>query len=394
MKLRALTVLMAAACWAQTADTFHPWEGVPAYYRAWPAGPPAEESFFPISVWLQDPARAAEYKAIGINLYIGLHRGPTQEQLAALAAAGITALASQNETAMKSGVVRGWTQRDEPDNAQAKPGGGWGSCILPEEVIARYNRMKAADPTRPVYLNLGQAVANDDYKGRGEVCSRRWDHYPEYIRGADIVSYDIYPVNYGFPLWWVGKGIDRLRKWADYKKPVWVWIEASSIRGKPKPTPHQIKAQVWMAIMHGALGIGYFCHQFQPERIEHAPLADSETAAALKEINAQVTRLAPVLNTPSVANGVTVSAPNFDFMLKRHGGATYLFAMSVRPGAAGPVEFRLRDCGDLEAEVLGESRTIQVKAGAFTDRFEEYGVHIYRLAFDPARAAHKDARRR
>ncbi len=33
---------------------------------------------FPIAVWLQSPSRAAEYKAIGINLYVGLWRGPTE----------------------------------------------------------------------------------------------------------------------------------------------------------------------------------------------------------------------------------------------------------------------------------------------------------------------------
>ncbi len=70
-------------------------------------------------------------------------------------------------------------------------------------------------------------------------------------------------------------------------------------------------------------------------------------------------------------------------MLKRHQGATYLFAMSARPGAAGSVEFRLRDCGDMPAEVLGESRTVAVKNGVPADRFEAYGVHIYRLPFDP-----------
>jgi hypothetical protein len=34
--------------------------------------------------WLQSPTRAADYLAIGINLYVGLWRGPTEDQLAEL----------------------------------------------------------------------------------------------------------------------------------------------------------------------------------------------------------------------------------------------------------------------------------------------------------------------
>src|SRR5579863_7936901 len=44
-----------------------------------------DPNFFPVGVWLQSPARAPAYKAIGINTYVGLWNGPTEDQLAALA---------------------------------------------------------------------------------------------------------------------------------------------------------------------------------------------------------------------------------------------------------------------------------------------------------------------
>jgi hypothetical protein len=40
----------------------------------WQNGPPADERYFPIAVWLQDPKNAARYKAAGINLCVGLRR--------------------------------------------------------------------------------------------------------------------------------------------------------------------------------------------------------------------------------------------------------------------------------------------------------------------------------
>jgi hypothetical protein len=382
--LGALALVTAAA----STDTYLPWAGGPAVYQKWPNGVSADPDYFPIAVWLQDPKLAAEYKAIGVNLFVGLWKGPTEQQLAALAAVGMPVLASLRQSALESPnsqTIRGWTLMDEPDNAQSKPGGGYGPCIPPTQIQDQHLELKALDDTRPVYLNLGQGVANDTYVGRG-VCKGRLEDYAEYIRGADIVSYDVYPVNSKYPLWWVGEGVSRLRKWANYEKPVWNWIEASAIRGGARPSPAEIRAQVWMSIIHGSMGIGYFCHQFKPVEDAAAPLHDAETRRALAAINAEVTSLARVLNSPPVGNGVAVSSSNPDSpietMLKRHDGETYLFAMGARPGGETTARFELRDCGDLIATVLGESRTIQVTGGVFQDRFTDYQVHLYRVSFD------------
>ena len=40
-----------------------------------------DPNFFPIAVWLQNPNNAGRFKEAGINLYVGLYRGPTAEQL-------------------------------------------------------------------------------------------------------------------------------------------------------------------------------------------------------------------------------------------------------------------------------------------------------------------------
>jgi len=58
--------------------------GQTAPYAAWENGPGTDAGFFPIAVWLQAPKNAPKYRAIGINLYVGLWKGPTQQQLAEL----------------------------------------------------------------------------------------------------------------------------------------------------------------------------------------------------------------------------------------------------------------------------------------------------------------------
>src|SRR4051794_529651 len=88
-------------------------------YAAWSHGPPADPAFFPIAVWLQNPAHAAKYREAGINTYVALWRGPTAEQLDALKAAGMKLVCHQNELGLQrrdDPTIIGWMHGDEPDN--------------------------------------------------------------------------------------------------------------------------------------------------------------------------------------------------------------------------------------------------------------------------------------
>jgi hypothetical protein len=277
------------------------------------AGPPA--AHFPIGVWLQNPANASRYRAAGINAYVGLWQGPTEAQLDELKQAAMFVVCAQNELALKRGDTNiiAWMHNDEPDNAQ-KLGArlGFGSPVLPKAVVAEYQRMKAVDPARPVLLNLGQGAAWDGWYGRG----RRNNHpedYPEYLKGCDIASFDIYPVNHrsrevAGNLWFVARGVERLRQWTGDQKPVWACIECTRIDNlERKPTPAEVRAEAWMALVHGARGLIYFVHQFKPKFIEAALLEDSEMLAAVTALNQQITELAPVLNSPTISNGIRVA---------------------------------------------------------------------------------------
>ena len=86
-----------------------------------PEGRPTDDKFFPIAVWLQQPRNAERYRAAGINLYVGLWRGPTAEQLAQLEQAGMPVICAQNAFALENhdrAIIAGWMHGDEPDNAQ------------------------------------------------------------------------------------------------------------------------------------------------------------------------------------------------------------------------------------------------------------------------------------
>ena len=367
-------------------------------YARWINGPSRDMDYFPIAVWLQSPRMASQYKNAGINLYVGLWKGPTEEQLGELQAAGMQVICAQNEVGLQhldNDLIVGWMHGDEPDNAQ------WNAAeekydppILPARVIADYERMKSADPSRPVFLNLGQGVAWDEYVGRG-VRTNHPEDYPEYIKGTDIVSFDIYPVASTRPqitgnLWYVARGVERLVHWSREDQPVWNCIETSRIYAETnKATPHQVRAEVWMSLIHGSMGLVYFVHEWYPRFNEHALLDDLEMLTAVSAINRQIHELAPVLNSPTLTDGVEVVSSAAEApvaaLLKQYRDAIYLFAVGLRDSHTRASFTLAGQPGKAIAEVLGENRTIEVQDGVFADDFEPYAVHLYQIRDDSRR---------
>lgn len=353
-----------------------------------------DPNFFPIAVWAQNPAHAALYKENGVNLFINIYGGLNREKLDQLRQAQMKIITHQNGfalTQLDEPLIYGWINGDEPDNAQRNQSEKkWDPCRDPADVIRAYEQIKKSDPSRPVYLNVGRGAAYTDWVGRG-VCRGRTDMYMirnnGYLKACDIASFHIYPVNanekeVADQLWYVARGIDNLRKWSADSKPAWCWIETTRIneKSKRKPTPEEVKAEVWMALIHGAKGFGYFCHSFVEKADDIALLRDTEMTAAVKAINEQVAALAPVLNSPDTKGYATVQSNNrsvpVDVLTKRHGKAHYIFAVAMRDDATSATFSVKRG---RTVEVIGEDRTLHIKKGKFTDQFARYGVHLYKI---------------
>lgn len=361
-------------------------------YVKWTHGPSHDAGFFPIAVWLQNPAKAGQYRAAGFNAYVGLWRGPTEKQLAELKKAGMKVICHQNEVGLKhveDPTIIGWMHGDEPDNAQSLgQGKGYGPPIPPKKIVDDYRRIRAADSTRPVLLNLGQGVAWDGWHGRG-VRTNHPEDYPEYVKGCDIASFDIYPVAHSREqvagkLWYVPKGVERLVEWTGGDKIVWNCIECTRIQNPTnKATPQQVRCEVWMSIIHGSMGLIYFVHEWKPRFNESALLSDPQMLSSVTEINRQITRLAPVLNSQTVGAGVNVTNDNTEVplavMMKKYKSQMYLFAAGMRNGRT-TTTFRIHNLtGDNTVEVIGENRTILANNGVFKDRFDSWDVHLYRI---------------
>jgi len=132
------------------------------------------------------------------------------------------------------------------------------------------------------------------------------------------------------------------------------------------------------------MGLIYFVHEWQPKFNESALLSDPNMLAAVTQTNRQIHELAPVLNSPTIADGASVVS-KYDsipvaIMVKRHEGATYLFAVAMREGQT-KARFSVQGLsGGQPVEVLGESRSLTSKDGQFDDDFKSWDVHLYRIA--------------
>ena len=367
-------------------------------YAAWSRGIPTSPSFFPLAVWLQGSWHATELSQLGVNIYVGNNAGTdpiAASDLATIKALGMYAIVGQDSVGLASiddpTIVGWWMTPDEPDNAQSNGMGGYGPPVAPSTLVTQYQAYKAADPTRPLWLGLGQGVAYDGWEGRGSNPPAE----SGYVPASDIVAFDIYPYNNcGGDMneqvtcgqfWLNASGVDRLHQWSNRHQAVWTDFETTVIGAGTTtgPTPEQTVSEVWLSLIHGANGVVYFLDTWQPSFREDGIFANPTMVAAVTALNKQILSLAPELNSATIPNLVLAQSSAktvpVDTMVKASGTSLTIFSALARPGTASASYAIVGLKGDCVATVVGENRTIPVKAGLFTDSFVANGVHIYRI---------------
>jgi hypothetical protein len=134
-----------------------------------------------------------------------------------------------------------------------------------------------------------------------------------------------------------------------------------------------------MAIIHGATGIVYYVHEFEPTFRGDAIFRHPEVSREVAKINDLVKSLAKPLNSPTLAGTLKVESTRpVAAVVKRYGNALYIFAVAMNNFASKP-KFSIQGLGASKAIVIGEDRDVAVTNGTFEDAFEGYGVHLYKI---------------
>ena len=353
-----------------------------------PVNPMTDTSVYPIAVWAMGGRHAKAFSDMGVNIFVG-ESGDAKawcDEIAKQGCVGFVhwARVAKDEAARKAIVASpgfaGWMHGDEPDNPKVVDGKYRATGIPPAELIARYNEMKASSTPAAMYLNLGQGVAN----GMGQ--STPDATYREFMNAADIVCYDVYPTstqaNGQDRLHLVARGMSRLKEFAGRDRPAWIWLECTAIRGNAPgigfrpPTPHELRAEIWMSILHGADGIGYFPHQFNPYKGGPAAIP-ADLQQEMKLTNRLLHKLAPVLRTgKKTMLKVTAGDGRVDAAMWTLGEQTLIVVVNMKNADA---KATLGLPGDIAKDFMtvGQNTRLSAKKLAATTAYKPYEVRLF-----------------
>ena len=352
--------------------------------------------FFPIMSWAQSTCTFGRLKGLGFNTFCGSGKSAGEALESAVTVGGYAIPHfSHFAPALKGhpGALA-WALQDEPDLGIGKGQ----PRVAPEQVANWYRKSKEQDPTRPVFLNYTSWFMKYESGDKPDVKA----YYSMTSKAADILSFDIYPIyqlNRDDKLTLVADGVSQLLEYAGPGKPVWAWIETSkgsrwiTYEKQKDVTPAITRSEVWMAIIRGATGIGYFTHAWRPRFTEFAPTPEMQME--LKRTNMQLARLCPIiLSGPSNTKASIAFQGGLygEIMVREHNGYVYFFANNLdmndvgeakddvkavyRGGIATITADGLKDGS--RVEVVDEDRSIVVVGHKFSDKFDPLEVHIYR----------------
>ncbi len=254
---------------------------------------------------------------------------------------------------------------------------------LADEARSYYRTIKRLDPNHPQLMVHYKKGGLRAFEG-----------------AADIFGLDHYPIPKSGPVS-VAEALDRARSEVKPPAPVWAVLQdfAWYQHRKPEepvvpgdfdtprarlPTPgewkagrppsrEEVRAMTYLALVHGAQGILYWCLynlDYLPDRAERW----EDACAIAREIMA----LEEVLLAPG-GRRVAWSSSAIHALRKDYGGDAYILAVNA---SSEPVRARLKGFPRAvsKAQVLFEKRKVGVSGGVLTDFFPPFGRHVYRMA--------------
>ena len=325
----------------------------------------AGSRFFP--VMLLDQCRAddvARGRALGVNLIVngscpGLS-AVSQLDLFARDVLGVLPIATRNA---QGATLVGWAYPDEPDN------NGW----TPASLAAAHAYPRGnADGLVTFLTTTGRFFRQAPYGAAQMPLSL----FAGFTRLADMAGFDLYPLNRCQSDLSAVYGAQRAFVRLAGTTPTFQWIETGPIRpdycGGFTMTPAELSAEVWLAVVGGARGIGYFTHTFSPDDDPFDLTPGIQ--AAIRQTNAQLAAVRPGLL--GVTRASSADSPVVKVVARTGAGSLYVFAVNTMRSPT-KVQFHIPALRNGPLTVLGEGRTVVAKQGALIDHFGGLQVHVY-----------------
>jgi hypothetical protein len=275
-------------------------------------------AFFPLLAWEQCADRWPASVTDGIDLFAGNQCTDLSSLASGVAGKALVAGTSDDPSVALPGLL-GWFY---PDEADAR--GLTGASLVPTAPGLHFLTL-----TQHFFAGAAPLPA-----GRGM--------YPGLIARADVVGFDLYPLQEICRRDFLPAVFDAQRALVALApgKPTFQWIETRAFKCANVPvTPATVRAESWLAIAGGAHGLGFFPNDWDPR-----------TGAAIGRIAARIRQLGPVLFRPARAlpapGGVRASERRFHgvrYVIAVNGGTTRA-SLQVPGGprlALGPLAVRV-----------------------------------------------------
>ena len=282
-----------------------------------------------------------------------------------------------------------WEIEDEPAFT-------WNSAeprIMPEQMQETYDFIKKSDPEHLIITNHGPVnliATLQKYNSSTDLVA--CDVYPVIPQGIKP-SYALYPDGLQGDLLnpyisQVGEYVDKMKKVVHNSKPVFMVLQGFSwemLKDESKrdtsmvlyPTYEESRFMAYNAIVHGANGIIYWGTNYTPQ--------PSDFMDDLNRVTKELAEMQEVLATRSIGLNIKKEYHELmysidtgvEIMIKKVKGKIYMLAVN---SDRNPVKVTFSGLDKFnEITVLQEEREVAINKGKFTDYYEPFDVHIYKL---------------
>jgi hypothetical protein len=301
-------------------------------------------AFFPLITWQECPGQWEPDLAQGITLFAGNPCTGLANLLAALGGRALAAGTTEDVADTTGPGLLGWFHADEADargltgDSLTRPVGGLGFLTLTSHFFSGAAPLPA---------------------GRGM--------YPGLIAQADVVGFDLYPLQELCRPDMLPAVFDAQRELIELTggKPTFQWIETREMKCPQTPvTTRTITVESWLALAGGAHGLGFFPSD------RHEP-----ATTALANVMARIRQLEPVLLRPPAQLTVSTASQAVRASARSFGGAYYVIAVNAGATRAN-VTLDAPALGDQSVETVGSAQVLQAHAGSVTLTLPPLGVRV------------------
>lgn len=342
--------------------------------------------FFPIGAYSVPSSDFSKWKSRGVNTLVndvGDTDGERLQWNQAAVAAGFKLIRPPLPNPaddIGNSALLAWSQMDEPDIWDK------GEENLPE-LQQNYKKWKQIDPTRLVFLNFS---GGDVMRTNQPDVINTDVTYKNMIATADWIANDIYPLSgYLFEderrtdLTLLSEPIDQLRSWAPLK-PQFCFIESAKIYSEFRGIkPAELRAQIWLAMVHGVRGLFFFSHIFENDDWLDWDGTQKDVAAEMTIQTSLITSIALALQGDINPTSMHVVVPKgLEAGWRNSSLGKFVFVVNPTSQTYSNQTITLTGTSaSTTAAVIGESRTISItdEGTHMSDHFPGFAVHIYQL---------------